>query len=163
MDQPAAADFLDSVTTAFHAGDPDAGNKPAEAANIRHLRELYGTVLRGDFEDAYAAALADDVVLEINGPLELPLSGRWEGPRAVTEATRRNFALFADQQAELTSVIAQGDTVVVLGREQGRYVATGRPYDLTFVQEFTFRDGKVARIREVFDTAALLAAAQPAG
>ena len=163
MDHPVVAHFLKGVTTAFHAGDPDVGNKPAESGNVRLLQDLYRTVISGDFEGGFAAGLADDVVLEIHGPPGLPLAGTWQGPQAVAEATRRNFSLLAEQQPEITSVVAQGDTVIVLGRERGRFVATGRPYEVAFVHEFTFRGGKVARIRELFDTAALLAAAQPAG
>jgi ketosteroid isomerase-like protein len=59
--------------------------------------------------------------------------------------------------------VAQGDTVVVLGHEKGRFRPTGRDYELHWVQFFTFRDGKLARFRELADTAAFLDAVKPRG
>jgi ketosteroid isomerase-like protein len=41
----------------------------------------------------------------------------------------------------------------VIGREQGRYRPTGRSYDFHWVQQFEFRDGKIAHVRELTDTA----------
>jgi ketosteroid isomerase-like protein len=66
-----------------------------------------------------------------------------------------------EQQPEILAVVAQGAVVVVTARERGRYRATGRSYDLHWVQLFTFRQGKVVRVREVFDSAAMLAAVTP--
>jgi hypothetical protein len=39
--------------------------------------------------------------------------------------------------------------VVIIVREQGRYVEEGRGYDLHAVQEFLFREGKLARVFEI--------------
>ena len=84
-------------------------------------------------------------------------------PTQVIEATRQNFALVEEQRPEIQSVVAQGDTVVVLGRETGRFRPTGREYEMHWMHHYTFRGGKIQQIRELFDSAALLRAAAPAG
>jgi ketosteroid isomerase-like protein len=155
-----ALQFIDRVQEAFLEGDPDVTTKSMEADNVRCLQRQYQAIVAGDF----AAALdlfTDDVELEIVGPPEMPFAGMWRGREAVGAALRRNFSLVADQQPEIHSVTAQGDTVVVVARERGTYVPTGRGYDLHWVQLFQFRDGRMARVREFADSAALLAAARP--
>jgi len=47
------------------------------------------------------------------------------------------------------SIVAQGEAVVCIVREQGRYAEDGRGYDMHAVQEFVFREGKLARILEI--------------
>lgn len=61
--------------------------------------------------------LAEDVTFEVVGPASTPMAGRAEGRERVIEAARVNFAQIEDQRPETLSVVAQGDTVVVLGRE----------------------------------------------
>lgn len=79
----------------------------------------------------------------------------------VIEAARNNFAQVDEQQPEIQSVVAQGNMVVVIGKDRGRFRPTGRRYDFHCVYEFTFKDGKVVSLRELFDTAAMLRAIQP--
>lgn len=89
----------------------------------------------------------------------MPISGRVQGRQAAAEAVRRNFGYFDEQQPTILDVVAQGDAVVVTGREQGRYRPTGRAYDVHWVQLFTFRQGKLKQFREIVDSAPLVAAA----
>jgi ketosteroid isomerase-like protein len=69
----------------------------------------------------------------------------------VLEAARNNFQLLEDQKPEIQTVVAQGDTVVVMAREKGRFAATGKEYESYWVQLFTFKGGKVIRIKELAD------------
>lgn len=41
--------------------------------------------------------------------------------------------------------------MVVIAHDQGRIRATDSPYSLHWVQVATFRDGKLARMREIVD------------
>ena len=150
--------FIDKLQEAFREGDPEAASKAAEGENVRRLQELYRAVARGDF-GPLGAALGEDIEMEMLGPPGAPLVGRWRGRHQVAEAVRRNFSQLEDQRAELLGVVAQGDTVVLLAREQGVLRATGRRYDLHWAQWFTFRGGSIVRFRGLFDSAALLEAA----
>ncbi len=75
----------------------------------------------------------------------------------VVEAARRNSAQIEEQRPEILSVVAQGDTVVVFGRELGRFRPTGREYELHWMHLYRLGGGKVAGITELLD------ALRPAG
>ena len=147
--------FIDGLQAAFHEGDENAANKLEEAENVRQVEDVFRILARRDF-DALNDILADDVTLEIIGSPATPMAGLTRGRQQVIEATRNNFAQVEDQRPEIQSVVAQGDTVVVLGREQGRFRPTGQSYDLHWMHHYTFKSGKIARIRELLDSAALL-------
>ena len=140
--------FLDAVDRAFRHGDPEHAAKRAEQENVRLLQEQYRAIGQGD-KEGFASLLAEDVEFEVLGPPEVPFLGRWQGRQAVTEAVWRNFALLEDQRPEVCSVVAQGDTVVVVLRERGRVRATGKDYAFECVQLHAFRDGKSVRVREL--------------
>jgi uncharacterized protein len=152
--------FIEQLELAFARDDGNATSKVCEADNVRRLQDHYRAIARGDFGPVIAG-MADDIDYEMIGPPDIPLVGRWRGRQQVAEAVRQNFGMLEEQQAELLDVVAQGDMVVLFAREQGRFRATGKPYDFHWVQLFTFRDGKVARFRGVFDSAALLEAVRP--
>lgn len=52
-------------------------------------------------------------------------------------------------------VMALGDHVLALGHEQVRVKATGRIFETDWAHLFTVRGGKVVRVREFYDTAAM--------
>jgi ketosteroid isomerase-like protein len=160
VSQLAFAAFIERLLPAFHDGDPNAVAKAPESANVHRLVEMYRAIARGDFP-AVLGAFADDMEMEIIGPSAIPISGRWRGKDEIALALVRNFSLFEDQRPQVQSVVAQGDTVVVFGHEAGRFRPTGRDYELHWVQLFTFRDGQLARFRELADTAAFLDAVRP--
>lgn len=149
--------FIDALGPAFEAGDPDCGRKSAEAAHVRLVQASYRAAAAGDLP-GFLAGLADDAELETVGPATIPYVGRWRGRDEVAGAVARNFGYLEDQRPEVLAVVAQGDTVIVVARERGRCRPSGRPYDMHWVQQFTFAGGKLLRFRQVFDSAALLPA-----
>ena len=144
--------FFDSLQAAFQEGDINIADKSAEAENVRRVEELYRIIIRQDFE-ALGEKLADDVVLEIVGSSDNPVAGQAKGRQQVIETIHRNFALLADQRPEIETIVAQGDTVVVVAREQGRVVTTGHSYELRWMQLLKFKEGKLTHILELADSA----------
>jgi ketosteroid isomerase-like protein len=140
--------FIDRLHEAFLDGDEAAAAKAAEARNVVRLQEQYRAIARGDFPLALAQ-MADGVEMELRGPEDVPVNGCWRGLEEVATAMRRNFAALQEQQAEILSLVAQGDTVVLLAQERGKVRATGASYHLRWVQVFTFRDDKLVGIRGV--------------
>jgi uncharacterized protein len=57
--------------------------------------------------------------------------------------------------------IAEGDQVAMLGSTAWRHRKTRREFDTPKADFWTFRDGKIIEFHELYDTAAILAAAQP--
>ena len=110
------------------------------------LHSAFDAIVQGNFE-AFGELVADDVELDICG-FGL-LDGTWRGRDEVVATTRRNFALVANQQPEIESIIFQGDCVAVLLRESGVFTSSGQAYRVRGVQWFTFKDGKIKKIDEI--------------
>ncbi|HYP26439.1 MAG TPA: nuclear transport factor 2 family protein [Blastocatellia bacterium] len=154
--------FFDNLHAAFRDGDANIAGKLEEAENVSRVEKIFSTIARHDFE-ALGEVLADDVVLDVIASADNPMAGQTRGLQQVTEATRKNFALLEDQKPIIESVVAQGDSVVVVARERGRIAATGRSYDIRWVQVYKFREGKLISIREWADSEAFREAAGPSG
>lgn len=126
--------------------------------NTAIVRQWYAAIAAGDLAAALSP-LAEDIQLWVAGPPEmLPFAGGRMGHAAVRVlfATLRELA---DVEVnEPHQFIAQGDTVVVLGRHRARVRRTGRSYDAEWVQIFTMRGSNVTAFREFGDTAAWVAA-----
>jgi ketosteroid isomerase-like protein len=132
----------------FAKGDPEADGKSLEKRNVAAVKAMVEAVARDDY-DALAKVVADSVRLKILAPPDVPFIRDAEGAPAFLAAVRRNFEMLEDQNPVILSVVAQGEAVVCILREQGRYVEDGRRYDMHAVQEFVFREGKLARIFEI--------------
>jgi ketosteroid isomerase-like protein len=146
---PSSVDrFIDRLHPAFLAGDDRATEKACEAGNVQRLLDQYRAIARGDLQAA-VAMMADDIEFDLAAPADVPISGAWRGVAAVADAVRRNFGSLADQQADLVSVVAQGDMVVLVAEERGTVRSTGQPYHLRWVQVFTFRGDKIIRLQGV--------------
>ena len=157
MSPDAVSAFTERLYLAFLEGDAEVPNKRAEEVNVRRLQDQYRSLAKGDYKEV-VGQMTDDVDMEIVGPPAMPFVGHWQGREQVEEALRRNFAQVEDQRPEILSVTAQGDTVVVIARERGRFKPTGRPYDLHWVQVFTFRGGRVCQFKQIADSGSLLEA-----
>jgi ketosteroid isomerase-like protein len=102
--------------------------------------------------------LGEDVEWVVFGPSSIPFAGTWYG----RENVGRFFATIRSTQKHsriaITEIIATGKTVVATIRYSGIVIATGRRFDTSAVQVFTFRGGRVASFRDYFDTAQVEAA-----
>ncbi|HEX7363317.1 MAG TPA: nuclear transport factor 2 family protein [Bryobacteraceae bacterium] len=123
--------------------------------NTRLIQESYAAFGRGDIP-AVMEYLTDDIEWYGAGPKELPLAGTWRGRNEVREFFRDLNETQEILTFEPQEFIAEGDTVVVLLRYRARVKATGRTVETDLVHFFTVRGGKVSRLRQFYDTAALL-------
>jgi hypothetical protein len=155
MSQFTDQQFISTVQAAFHEGDANVANKLEEAANVRRVEDVFRLIARKDFK-ALDGFFADEVTLEIVGSPDTPMAGLTQGRQQVIETLENNFAQVDEQQPEIQSVVAQGNTVVVIGRDKGRFRPTGRTYDMHWMHQYTFEGDKIIRMRELFDSAALL-------
>jgi ketosteroid isomerase-like protein len=70
--------------------------------------------------------------------------------------TRNAFALFTKLPSQaIERRIAAGDTVVALGRIQGKTRKAAVPVDVPFAHVWTVREGYLQRLRAFTDTAVL--------
>jgi ketosteroid isomerase-like protein len=131
-----------------------AAERPRQTA--QHLLSIHAqieAIERGDVESVLQHA-HDDVTFEIFAPPQFPFISSAHGLEELRAAVTHNFAAVVDQQPELRDIFAEGDTVILFGRERGRLRERGDRYDVEFVQRFAFRDGRLASVRIVVAEAA---------
>jgi ketosteroid isomerase-like protein len=117
----------------------------AVAANLRSIQEQFDAIAAGDLGRVIARADAH-VTLEMFVPPELPFILHATGAEAFREAVHKNFGAVTNQRPEIRELFAEGNRVVLFGRETGTIRATGTNYDVEFVERFTFRDDRLIAV-----------------
>jgi hypothetical protein len=85
----------------------------------------------------------------------LPLAGTYRGRDGVANFFQKLVADSDVLDFQPREFVAEGDRVLVVGRERMRVKATNRTVELDWIMSFTLRNGKVAIFREYTDTKAL--------
>lgn len=130
----------------------------SEQANVQTVQQAYAAFGRGDIP-AVLGMLSDDVEwLEPGSAEALPWGGRRRGREQVGQFFQALDSALDFEAFEPREFIAQGDVVVVLGSERARVKAGGSVVTTDWAMVFTLRDGKIARFRDYYDTAPILAA-----
>jgi predicted ester cyclase len=104
-----------------------------------------------------AADYADDVVVES------PMAGVHTGRAAAERALRTTFETFLDLKMKTDALLIDGDraalfvtTEVTHMRESVGGRATGKPFSLSLVFMYEFKDRKIVRERRIYDFTGLL-------
>ncbi len=147
------------LAAAVASGAASAGG-PAMPVDV--VKALYAAFGAGDM-DKVLALVATDAVWTMHGPAHvIPYAGTYKGHAGV-----RQFFADIDAAVVLTAVVprrftAQGDSVTVLGVDEGYVKATGGRFAANHVHVWTVRDGRVVAFEEVVDTGDLVEAFAPA-
>ncbi len=124
-------------------------------AVVRSIHEGRGIIQRA----RESGILADSVEWWVAGPRDvLPFAGSWRGIDGIAEFERRLDATMRYDRVELRRYLVSGDDVAATFLGAGVAKATGRPFESEIVRLYTFRDGRVVRVRNYYDTAAYVAA-----
>ena len=124
--------------------------------NIGVVQNGYAAFGRGDIP-AFLSLLDANVEWKTPGSSDLPTAGTRRGPAQVGEFFGTLVGIIDFEQFEPQSFIADGDRVVVIGRETFKVKATGKSITGDWCHVFTVRDGKIVAFHEFLDTAALAA------
>lgn len=143
---------------AFQDGDAASEAKPQERQNVELLGRMVYAISQGRF-DELREMLAPDVTYEAAAPAHVPWVRHAAGADDVAAAIQANFGCVCEQRPEPLSLVSQGDTVMVMARETGRWMDSGEAYDTLLAQQYTFRDGRLAAFRSITADAAPPAAA----
>ena len=119
--------------------------------NKEIVEALYTSFATGDVP-AVLGVMTDGIEwTEADG---YPLAGTFVGPQAVVENVfmrlgeiGNEFAVVPDQ------LVADGDTVVALGRYQWKHITSGVPAEVKMAHVWTLADGKVTHFQQHVDTA----------
>jgi ketosteroid isomerase-like protein len=119
--------------------------------NKEIVAAMYASFSTGDVP-AVLGIMADGIEwTEADG---FPLAGTFVGPQAVLENVfmrlgeiGNGFTAIPDQ------LVAEGDTVVALGRYQWKHSTSGDPAEVKMVHVLKLADGKVTHFQQHVDTA----------
>lgn len=128
--------------------------------NLEVVKEVYRLFAAGRRDDL-TGLVSDDFEWHYVGPAEIPWAGRYRGPAGVSAFFERVGAALELEEFEVQEFIAAGDRVVAVGVSSGRLRATRGRYRSPWVNVFTVREGRITRLLDLYDTAAITRAAQP--
>jgi ketosteroid isomerase-like protein len=117
----------------------------SEQQNLLAVKAQIEAVARGDIDALLAHAHAD-VQLDIFAPPGFDWIRHARGRADVRRAIEQNFGSVEDQQPQINTVMVQADTVVLMGREQGRIKGSNIAYSVEFVEKFQFRGTRLAAV-----------------
>ena len=121
------------------------------------VQAIYAEFARGEVAALVSRFHADAQVI-VHAPSSVPYGGTRRGPEEIGRWFVELGSTMALDRVEAETLIASGDEVAVRGVEEGRSVATGRPYRSGFAHIWRIEDGLVTRLDDFMDSAAVTAA-----
>jgi uncharacterized protein len=123
--------------------------------DVKALRRIYDAFSRWDIDE-----LSRDVAhdFELNLPESLPYGGTRHGYDGVQAFATVHQDHVDGQWADPDEFLDAGDRIVVLGRNRGSAIRTGRAFEMQFAHVWTLTDGVASRCRVYTDSAPLLTA-----
>jgi len=132
-----------------------------EEENVQVVQQNFAAFGQGNIQGALDT-IAEDV--DWQSPVTRTRSEEisWARPRYNREQVAAFFKELSEkmqiEQMETLGFTAQGERVVVEGRNRGTVKSTGRTYEHDWVMVFTLHEGKIVRHRHYYDTADIVAA-----
>jgi uncharacterized protein len=122
--------------------------------NVDVLRRGYEAFNTGDAE-TLAGVFASDVRWQSTDDERVPGGGTFDSRDAALAALGQSVQAFESFVSRPDEFHEDGDTVVVVGRSEGRTTG-GNAVEVPFIHVWSMRDGKIERGRLVTDTAVVL-------
>ena len=115
---------------------------------LNHLTIFYS----GDIEGTLARC-TDDIAFTANAPVDLlPHMGHRQGKAAMREMWTAVHARYTEMRCEVPIIVAEGDKVAAHIRVFFRKRSNKRMVQFDIAAFYTFREGRIAQIREIIDT-----------
>ena len=120
------------------------------AENKKLMQDMFAELGKGN-GDAFLGNMADDIEFTIIGSTKY--SGTFKGKKDLAEKLLGPLNAQLEGGITITpeNFIADGDTVAMQAKGKST-TKSGKSYDNTYCQVFTFKDGKVQRVTEYLDT-----------
>jgi ketosteroid isomerase-like protein len=121
------------------------------SSNAEAIRNAYSAFAEGDIPAVLDILDPQITWTEAEG---FPYGGTYIGPDAVLQNVFMKIGEEWDGWAAVPhQLVAEGDTVVVLGDYSGTYKATGKSLQVPYVHVWKLSDGKVVSFAQHTDTA----------
>jgi ketosteroid isomerase-like protein len=127
--------------------------------NLDVVQKLISAHHEGSLQ-TFSTYLTNDSEWRSNIPEGIPTGGVYRGPQEVSKFLDSHKKLFDVQWEKHEQVVAQGDLLIIIGRERVRITTHGKMWESDFVLLFTFRDGKIAKFYAFSDSIEFLKAYQ---
>jgi ketosteroid isomerase-like protein len=116
---------------------------------VLNFLDLFST---GDIEGALSRC-TDDIEFFSNAPVDiLPHMGHRHGKAELRQMWETVHARYSSMRYEVPIMVAEGDTVALNIRAFFRKRGNDRVVQFDIATFYTFRDNRIARIREIMDT-----------
>ena len=122
--------------------------------NKRVVQSLFEAFGRGDIPGVLGL-VSEDARWDAPGPAAVPFYGERRGHEGATEFFQQLGSNVDFEVFEVKELIAEGDSVVVTGRERGRVKSSGKTYEQDWVLLFKVRGGKVTHFHCYDNTSAV--------
>ena len=121
--------------------------------NKQRVQESYRLFQNGDIQGVLERCHDDAEWCSPDSEV-MPFAGSFHGKPGIADFFSRLDATLQALRFEPQEFIAEGDKVVVVGQATWLVKTTGKQFDTPWMHVFTLRDGKIARIEALSDTAA---------
>jgi len=123
-----------------------------ENLHRQRVQNFLGVLSSGDIEAALSHC-SDDIEFFANTPIDiLPHMGHHRGKAELREMWTTIHARYSNMRYEIPIMVAEGDKVAANLRVFFRKSSNNRIVQFDMAAFYTFRDGQIARIREIIDT-----------
>ena len=123
-------------------------------SNLAVVKQLHASTPYGQ-NLLHSPALADGAEWWAAGSRDrLPWAGSWRGRDGIAQFFAVLNRLMDYERFDAEEYIADGNSVAAIVAAAGHAIATGKPFESHIVRVYTFRDGKIVRVRNFYDTAA---------
>jgi uncharacterized protein len=142
-----------TVKPALHraniGGDEQIMVENLHRQRVLNLLDLFST---GDIEGALSRC-TDDIEFFSNAPVDiLPHMGHRHGKAELKQMWETVHTRYSSMRYEVPIIVAEGDTVALNIRAFFRKRSNDRVVQFDMATFYTFRDSRIARIREIMDT-----------
>ncbi len=118
----------------------------------QRVQHFLGVLSAGDIEAALSLC-TDDIEFFANTPIDiLPHMGHHRGKAELREMWTTIHARYSSMRYEIPDLVCEADKVAAQIRVFFRKSGNERIVQFDMAAFYTFRDGQIARIREIIDT-----------
>lgn len=97
--------------------------------------------------------MSDSLEWWVPGPKNiLPFAGMWKGIKGFNEFYSQLGKTMRYDKVEIREYIIDGDEIAAIFWGEGIALSTGKPFHSEILRLYTFKDGKIIKVRNYYDT-----------
>ncbi len=129
-----------------------------EKKNFKVIKEFHtGTTPIKKF--MASGVMSDSIEWWVPGPQNiLPFAGMWKGIKGLNEFSSMLGKTMRYDKVEIREYIIDGDEIAAIFWGEGIAISTGKPFHSEILRLYTFKDGKIIKVRNYYDTNSYVAA-----